>query len=217
MLLRFLAALAVAAPLHGQIMRLPNRSGEPGSFLTVAIGLRQQQAVSDGSTGSTWDFGQGVEYRGSLERHLRNGTSFGVAYGQVNMPLRYSNTLFSGNAHTKIQTLMLVMHGGGTRGFHQVFDVAGGVTRYSSFKRDSDGSAIASARAKDDDLTFALGYGLGYAFTGRTAVTVVQEYGLVVHQNDGLSGSASRSSQVYTTRLGLRMGFGSKGRRRGPL
>lgn len=207
-----LAGLA-GAPIHAQILKIPPRSGEPGSFVSFAIGLRQQQSVSDGSTRSTWDFGQGVEYRASLENHMRNGTSVGIAYGQSDMPLRYSTTLSSVDARARVRTLMLALHGGALRGFHQVFDLGIGVTRYGGFRRASDNAAISGAPAKDDDLTLAIGYGFGYAFSARSALTIVQEYGLIVHQTDGLSGNTSRSSQAYTTRVGLRLGFGSRRRR----
>lgn len=207
-----LASLLLAAPLPGQILKVPRRSAEPGSFLALGIGMRQQQSVSDGRTRSTWDFGQGVEYRAALERHVRNGTSAGIAYGQARMPLVYSTTLSREDAHARVRTLMLTLHGGAPRGLHQVFDLSGGVTRYSDFTRDRDGAAVAGAPARDDDVTFALGYGLGYAFSPRSAVTLVQEYGLVIHQSEGLSGNTSRSQQAYTTRVTVRMGLGSKRR-----
>ena len=208
------AAVLAAAPLQSQILRIPRRSGEPGSFLTVAAGLRQQQAVTDGTTASTWDFGQGFEYRASLENHIRNGTSIGIAFGQSNLPLLFRAGLSETDARAKLQTLMIVLHGGAPRGFHQVFDIGAGITRFSNFRRSSDKTAIAGAPAKDDDPTLALGYGFGYGFSSRSAVTIVQEYGLVLHQSKGLSGNSARSSQAYTTRVGLRMGFGTKKGRR---
>ncbi len=207
------ATVLAASSLESQILKIPRRSGEPGSFLAVALGLRQQQPVSDGTTASTWDFGQGLEYRASLENHIRNGTSVGIAYGQSDMPLVFSTTLARTDARAKLQTLMLVLHGGAPRGFHQVFDIGAGITRYSNFRRASDKTSIAEAPKKDDDLTVALGYGLGYGFSARSAITIVQEYGLVIHQSDGLTGNSARSSQAHITRVGLRMGFGTKGKR----
>jgi hypothetical protein len=213
-LIRFLSLVAVAAwsvEAGAQIMRLP-RSTDPGSFLTLAIGLRQQQPVTDGSTSSSWDFGQGIEYRGTLEHNMRGGTTVGVAVTHANMPLTYRSTLVATDAHATVRSYMFTVHGGGTRGFHQVFDIGAGITRYSNFRRDQDDQVIAGAPATDNDLTFALGYGLGYAFSSRSQVTLVQEYGLVIHQNEGLSGSASRSSQTYITRIGMRIGMGSRRR-----
>jgi hypothetical protein len=205
-------ALLLASSLDAQIIRMPRRSLEPGAFFSLAIGMRQQASVADGRSGSTWDFGQGVEYRASLEHHLRAGTSVGIAYGRSTMPLHYSSALLGTDGEARLQSLMLTLHGGGSSGLHQVFDLGAGITRYSNFRRDSDGAPIAGAPARDDDLSFSLGYGIGYAFSARSAVTVVQEYGLIIHQRTGLTGTEPRSQQVYTTRVGVRLGFGQKRR-----
>lgn len=206
------AAIAVAVPslLFAQIIRLPSRSAEPGSYLTLGMGLRAHQPVDDGSTGAVWDFGQGVEYRASLEHNLRRGTSAGFAYSRANMPLVYGSAITATDAEARIQQLLFTVHGGASRGFHQVYDLSIGVTRYSNFRRKSDKSAIAGAPSKDDDFTASLGYGLGYAFSTRTQLTVVQEFQLIIHQSEGLQGNASRSAQANLTRVGIRLGFGSR-------
>jgi hypothetical protein len=205
-----LVAISTPSVLAAQIMRLPSRSAEPGSFLTLGIGLRGQQPVDDGSTGTSWDFGQGLEYRASIENNLRRGTSVGLSYVRSKMPLVYRTSLAAIDAEARLQQLMLTVHGGASKGFHQVFDLSAGMTRYSNFQQKSDGSAIPGASTKDDDFSLALGYGLGYAFSTRSQVTVVQEYQLMLHQNEGLTGNASRSAQANVTRLTVRMGFGSR-------
>lgn len=206
------AALVVTQAAGAQIIRLPSRrSAEPAAWTSLSVGLRQQEAQFDGTTGATWDFGGSVEYRGSLEKNLGRGSAFGVIGTYSSVPLTYSNSLISNmNATATVRGLMLGFHAGGTQGFHQAIDISAGVTQYGNFRRDPQGDPIGS-NDYDSDFTFVFGYGFGYAFGPRSALTVVQDYEQILHQRDNIPNGQSRASTAYVTRVGLRLGFGSKG------
>jgi hypothetical protein len=219
------AALAVlaatVAPVRvalGQVMRLPG-SGEPAYWTSLSAGLFQTQAVLDGRTQTVWDFGQGVQYRASIEQAIGNQSSIGVTGTYARLPLTFTELAPATDvsscgggcdAHADVTSLTGSFHAGGGQGFHQVIDLAVGVTRFAHFRADDTDRRLGPDG--DTDFSFMVGYGFGYSLSPRTQIVLVQEYGSAFHQGDGLRGSDRRMNQQYTTRLGARFGIGTRSR-----
>lgn len=214
------ASLALAAaPVEAQIIR-PPRGGEPRLWVSFSPGLFQSQSVLDGRTNTAWDFSRSsaLALRGSLELAMRGGATFGVVGSYINMPMQY----FSGlegpggpapecqpcDAHAKVMSLGGLFHMGGGDGLHQVIEVSAGVTRYRDFTTDDGGRSLPPE--SDTDLSFVIGYGFGYSMSPRLRFALVQDYGVTVHQGEGLSNNAGTTSSQRVTRLGVRMGLGAR-------
>lgn len=216
-------ALALALPrgaLEAQIIRPPS-GGSPIAFTSLSVGLFQAQNVLDGRTDTAWrlDQSSGLAFRGTLEYATRGGASFGVVGGFVRMPLEYYSGLEGPggpvpecqpcDAHVDIMSLGGLFHIGGGQGLHQVIEVSAGVTHYRNFSNDESGGSDLVPES-DTDLSFAVGYGFGYALNSRLAFTLVQDYGMVLHQGENLPNNASRTASQRVTRLGVRMALGAR-------
>jgi hypothetical protein len=200
-------------------MRMP-RTDEPALWASLSAGLFQTQAVLDGRTNSAWDFGQGVQYRASLEQAVGNQSSLGVMGTYARLPLTYTDlgqtidVLSCGdgcNAHADVISLMGSFRAGGGQGFHQIIELSAGVTRFAKFREDDSGARLRPPNG-DTDFAFTVGYGFGYGLSPRAQIVLVQEYGSAFHQQDGLRGGDRRNNQQYTTRLGARFGLGTRSR-----
>ncbi|MDQ6718980.1 MAG: hypothetical protein M3Z17_11630 [Gemmatimonadota bacterium] len=219
----------VAAPsVNAQYSSFP-RTTEPAYWLSGGVGAFNGQGVNDGSTSSTWDFGQKTswQYRGTIEKAIQNQSSIGVVGTFVHVPITYryggfietppcnttscspSTTCSTCAAHLDMIGLMGQFHAGGGTGFHQVLEIAIGATAYRNLKRDSDGAALAPTGGNIDG-SFALGYGFGYGFSSNSEVTLTQDYGLILHENTGLASGTSNTNTVRSIRAALRYGFGSQ-------
>lgn len=207
-----LALLALAAPaLDAQIVRLPRRSREPALWASVAGGYMQMGSVNDGRTQSVWAFGDGFQFRGSLEYAIGSGTTVGVVASTAHLPLRYLGSTAETadvDAHADVRTLHAGFHAGGGIGFHQVIQVGLGVTQFANLRSDQGSSDLEPS--SDTDFSFALGYGFGFTMSSRLHVSVVQEYGSSIHQSEGLSNDTRRATNQFTTRLGVRVGAGAR-------
>jgi hypothetical protein len=210
--LRRLIAVSVlyAATANAQLGRFPRRSAEPRVWGGFTVGLTQPFTVSDGTTGSTWDFGSAIQYRATLEKTLQPGSSFGVAVGLTQTPLTYSGGVVGGcgscDASANIYQVLALVHAGTGNGFHQVLELAGGATAYTNFQRSGGGTLPPDK--PDYDLSFSFGYGFAYGLSPTSDIEVVQEVGTTIHQRTGLSASANNLPRIYVTRLGMRIGLG---------
>ena len=217
-----LAAVAItsASTAKAQYSGFP-RVEEPGYWLSGGVGAFNAQGVNDGSTSSSWDFGQKTnwQYRASIEKAIQNQSSIGIVGTYVHLPFTYSSAkgcdLVGGDvlvtscpAHLDLVGLAGQFHAGGGTGFHQVLDIALGVSAYRNLKRDSDGAALAPLKGNIDG-SFALGYGFGYGLSSNTEITLVQDYGLILHENTGLQSGSSNTNTVRSIRMALRYGFGA--------
>jgi hypothetical protein len=230
---RFLLAgsmlVLAAGPLSAQ-MRQPRiyTTNDPSVWFTAGVGGFRANVVNDGVTSSTWDFGNStnIQYRGSLEKGMTNGSSFGVAGSWAHVPFLYSSTAFnpvgtgggvqcpSCDAHLDMMTLVATFHSGAGIGFHQVLELSGGVVAYRNLKRDSDGAKLAPGGGNVDPLC-SLGYGLGYGLSARTNIDFTTDYfTYAIHERTGLSNGASNTNSMPSIRVALRMGFGSRSVRR---
>jgi opacity protein-like surface antigen len=212
-----LALLVVAAhSADAQVRRRTATVGEPSMFVSLSTGVYGANEIGDGETGSTWDFGEGTnwQFRAAVEKALQSQFSLGAVLTYVDVPFVYIGPGCGRcDAHLDLTSIGASFHAGGGQGLHQVLEVSAGAAMYSNLKRDSDGTKL-QPRDGNVDPFFTFGYGFGYTFNPTMQVSIVQDYGLVLHERTGLSNSESNTLTQRTTRLNFRMGFGSKGRRR---
>lgn len=210
--------LFMATSADAQIQRRGAVStNEPSMWVDLGIGVYSANGISDGSTNSTWDFGNGTDwqYRAALEKVLQNQFSLGGVVTYVNVPFVYSGPNCAGgcDAHLDLTSLGASFHAGGGQGLHQVLEVSAGAALYRNLTRDSDKFKLAPTGGNIDPF-FTFGYGFGYTFNPTMQLSVVQDYGLALHERTGLTNDQSNTLTQRTTRLNFRMGFGSQTRRR---
>ena len=211
------AVLLAAPSADAQVLPVPRRSTAPVAWASLSAGLLQfNNNIVDGRTESVWDFGSTIQYRGTVEMDVGNYGAVGFVAGLADAPLTYASNQVvacsSGcDAHAKIWTLMAGFHMGGGAGFHQIIDLSAGTTIYRDFTMDNGGDAL-PPESPDKDISLAVGYGFGWGFGTRMQLMLVQDAAYSLHQRDGLSGRQNSSSTQYITRIGLRMGLGSKAR-----
>ncbi len=213
-----LALAAIAPAVDAQVLPVPRRGSAPIVWGSLSAGMLQiNNDIVDGRTQSVWRFGTALQYRGSVEVDVGNYGAVGFVAGLADAPLRYGTaTPTAGcpgvcDAHAKIWTLMAGFHMGGGIGFHQIIDLSAGTTIYRDFTSD-DGNETLPPESPDKDISLSVGYGFGWGFGPRMQLMLVQDAAYVLHQRDGVSGSQNSSSQHYVTRLGLRVGLGTKAR-----
>ena len=202
-----LALATASSSASGQIIR-PGASLTSRTWASIGAGVVQSQTIEDYATLTEWDFGTILQWRASVERTLRNGGSVGLAgaisrpslsyYGAGCDPCDASANFFQALAAFRI--------GGGT-GFHQVIELHAGVTGFSNFRRGSDDAQL-DPRETVLDPTFAVGYGFGYGFSENTQISVVQEYGAMLHRSDRAPSGTNSLRQMQTTRFAFRIGLG---------
>ena len=209
-----------SAPAGAQIINVPNGglSREPAFVLTTTVGLQSIQSVFDGRTQTIWNFSQAAQVGASLEKSLGRGSSFGVAASWSKVPLQYLDTsaVNSGvarccDAHVDALTAGLQFTSGGGVGFHQLVVINAGIIAFQHFDVKSNGfGPTTTPPQRDIDPRLAVAYGFGYGLSPRSEVFIIQEYGVSLHQSDGLDGGTRRQYQQQTTRLGFRVGAGSR-------
>jgi hypothetical protein len=209
-------ALFVGSSADAQVRRRAPLVSEPSMWGSLSVGLYGANGISDGATNSTWDFGEGTswQYRAALEKALQNQFSLGGVLTYVDVPFVYSGPSCGRcDAHLDLTSLGVSFHAGGSQGLHQVLEVSAGAAMYRNLTRDSDGAKLAPTDGSVDPF-FTFGYGFGYSFNPTMQVSIVQDYGLVLHERKGLANNESNTLTQRTTRLNFRMGFGNRARRR---
>jgi hypothetical protein len=213
--MRFLTMAVLIASIategNAQIRRGPGQGAglAPGWMASASIGLLQPFSLSDGSTGSDWDFGSAIPLRIAVERVVDGSVSLGFALMGGSFPLRYRN--FGGNgcpgscdADAAVKQLAGFLHAGGGAGFSQIFELTAGVTGFSDFEvRNADQRV--GPTSTDWDATFGLGYGISYGIGRSTEIQLVQELFTLIHQRTGLSGNANTLPRIFVTRIGGRV------------
>jgi len=212
--LLFMLLLPLALP--AQIMRV-RVERDPSAWTSLSVGLVDLAGVEDRDTKSTWAFGQGVQYRVSLEKALRGQSGIGVVATFAEMPLTYQREAPLTGAATctspcdataNIWSLTGGFHAGGGMGLHQVIQLGIGAAMFGNFRDDATGEALPPTKI-DVDLSFDIGYGIGYTLSPRVQASLVQGFGFIVHPGNG-SGSSSSTVQTRVMRLGVRYGLGTK-------
>lgn len=199
---------ALAWSAEAQIIQ-PSIRTQPVAWTSLAVGWFQQGEVCGAD--ACWDFGGAPQFRVTLERPLGSRATLGVAATAARAPLIYRGGLLGGScsscdADANVTQFLGQFHMGGSgSGFHQVVDVSAGATMYSNF-RGTDGTRLGPGGASFD-VTFGVGYGFGVALSPRTHVTLVQGWGLTLHERQ--PGRSENTSVQQTTRIGARFGLGN--------
>lgn len=185
-------------------------------WVSLSTGVYGANEISDGVSGSTWDFGEGTnwQYRAAVEKALQPQFSLGAVLTYVDVPFVYFGPGCARcDAHLDLTSLGVSFHAGGGQGLHQVLEASAGAAMYRNLRRDSDNAELQPTDGNVDPF-FTFGYGFGYTFNPTMQVSIVQDYGLVLHERTGLSNDQSNTLTQRTTRLNFRLGFGTRGRRR---
>ena len=220
---RFFALMLVtlvALPAQSQVRRRVPAVVEPTAWVSLGIGLFNGNDVSDGRTESVWDFGRASnpQYRASIEKAISRTASIGATGTYVHAPFRYigpggDNSCTSCPAHLDVIALGASIHVGGGLGLHQVLEASAGALAYRNLERDSDNVALAPVNGNIDPY-FTFGYGFGYTFNPQMQLSIVQDFGLALHERTGLTSEDSNTLTQRTIRLNFRYGFGNRVRAR---
>jgi hypothetical protein len=190
---------------------------------SLGAGLLNANDVSDGELGTTWDFGRAstAQLRGSIEKGVSRNASVGLTGTYAHVPFIYRQSGATTpaepfcdvcDAHMNIVSLGASFHYGGGIGLHQVIEASAGALQYRDLKADGTGAKLAPVDGNIDPY-FTFGYGFGYTFSPNMQASVVQDFGLAIHEGGGLSSDQSNTLRQRTIRVNLRYGFGSKRRR----
>jgi hypothetical protein len=227
-----LVLLSAAAPADAQIRRRVPALAAPEIWTSLSAGIYGGNGISDGSTQSTWDFGAGTtwQYRAAVEKSLQRQISAGLVGTYVKVPFTYIGSAGASScsrcsAHLDLVSLGISFHAGGGPGLHQVLEASAGALQYRNLRQDvqpnipDQGGASGNPNALapldgNVDPFFTFGYGFGYTFNQNMEVSVVQDYGLALHEKKGLETGQSNTLTQRSTRLNFRFGFGAKTRRR---
>jgi hypothetical protein len=207
---------AAAVPAQSQVRRRVPRVPEPSAWATLSIGLFNANDVSDGRTESVWDFGRASnpQYRVSLEKAISSTASVGGTASYVRAPFTYLGSSSESScercaAHLDIATLGASFHVGGGIGLHQVIEASAGALAYRNLKRDDTKEKLAPTGGNVDPY-FTFAYGFGYTLNPSAQVSIVQEFGLAIHERTGLTSEDSNTLTQRTLRLNFRYGFGNR-------
>jgi hypothetical protein len=203
--------LVGAAAAHAQIIdsRI-GRTRDPIAWTSLSIGWFRQNALCDQETNACWDFGSAPQWRATLEFPMGRGATVGAAATIARVPMVYNggigaNSCVRCDADANIVQYLANVRIGGGSGFHQVIDLNAGTTVFSNF-RSTTGTRLGGKAVTD--WSFSVGYGFAYSLSPRMQIMLLQEYGLVIHARQ--SGSAERTAQQSTIRLGGRVGLGDR-------
>ena len=208
-----LLVFVVALPSGAQVIRRGSLGqAPPAAWVSGGAGLTEAWTVTDGTTGSVWEFGSATQFTASLEKAY-SGATLGLRGTTSLVPLRYTGPDASGvptstQADANVSQLFVSAHAGGGRGFHSVLELDLGGTRYSNFREQRTGARLGPS--SDTDFSLAFGYGAGFGFSNSFAVDVVRDYGKSWHQRTGLDASADASATLQDWRVVGRFGLGSR-------
>lgn len=183
------------------------RFGQPNAWVSLNIGWLQQGGLCDPGSNSCWDFGNALQWRGTLEYPIGRGATIGAAATTARVPLRYSSATTCSSvcdADANVSQYLGQLHLGGGTGIQQAIDVSAGMTVFTNF-RATDGTRLAPAKAVSN-FSFAVGYGLALPLSQNFHITLLQEYGQIIGKR--MSGQSSNTAQQNITRLGARVGLG---------
>ena len=199
--------LVASSDAGAQIIRPRYQLRAPAAWVSLGAALQQSWSVTDGATGSRWEFGNATPYQASLEKALSGDASFGVRGSTAKVPLRYVGPAVTTEADANVSQLFGTLHVANGREFHTVLELSAGATLYSNFRARTDGAKL-GPDSPDADFSFAFGYGFGYAFSPAFSIDVVQDVATSLHQKTGLSAGDDSSVRIHGTRIVGRFGLG---------
>ena len=184
------------------------RFGQPNAWASLGIGWLQQGGLCDPGSNSCWDFGNAMQWRGTLEYPMGRGATIGAAATTARVPLTYIQTLGcpSGcDADANVSQYLAQLHLGGGTGIQQAIDIAAGMTVFTNFRSKDTGIRLDPAKAVSN-FSFSVAYGFALPIKSNFHLTLSQEYGQIIGKR--MSGRSSNSAQQNITRIGARVGLG---------
>ena len=204
-----LPILLVSMDAGAQIIRPKFGIQPPSAWVSAGAALQQAWTVTDGTTGSRWEFGSATTYGGALEKTTSSGVAVGIRGSTGVVPLSYVGPAATSDANARVSQLFGTIRMANGQGFHSVLELSAGATNYSEF-RSQTGNLQLAPLTGDTDFSFAFGYGFGYSFSPRVSIDVVQDVTTSVHQKDGLSPSDDSTVRLHATRILGRIGLGGR-------
>lgn len=232
-LLLLVPLLAVSSPAAAQLRGGggPARStGVPGWWFSGGAVVAGVGTVSDGASGSTWDFSGDPRWlvRGTLEKTLQPTTTIGVGVNFGNVDFNYRPLAGAGvpdalpdepasvatcrsagcAGQVDLWSVQAVLRGGGAaEGLYQIVEATGGVMGFRGLRAKVDGSPLPVTNSYD--INAGIGYGFGFALDHDLHIAFVQDWGIAWHSADGLPEGVGRTYRVRNSRITLRYGLGS--------
>lgn len=220
--------VGAAAPLAAQIRggrRPMAQQPDHGWWFSGGANAVTLNDIADGRTNTRWKFGADPlwQFRATLEKALDEGSTLGIAagYGVVDVTLEplvvvpslpgaVSRVCASGcEAQTELYTLTgQFRSGGGQRGFHTIFVLAGGANAFRNFTVRATGDSVPGLTKLQTDLGGTLGGGFAYALSRGLVVELIQDFGIGWHSKENLADGQGRTYRSRSTRAGLRFQFG---------
>lgn len=212
---RLMAALllvGVALPAQAQFgVWLPGlgNGGDPSYWVGLSWGYVDGVSMSDEATNSTWSFAYTSQIRATLEKTVATGITIGASAGFASSNLSYRDRAANATCTTAckgradIAQYMAFVRGGNGKGFHPVYSLEGGVTRFTNFRDRVSGAALPPAAT--NDFTFGISAGLGYGFSPTSGVYVGEQFDFMLHQQS--DEEATSAPRQMTFRVGFRIGF----------
>ena len=169
----FVAALVMAAPMHAiaaQVQPLPDPRTTPVTWVSASGALIDMQSFYGGANGEAWNWGSGVQLRGTLERALRRDMTVGLAGSFARLPLTVSGggcNPCEGDGTVWTAMGVLRLGGGGGIGFHSAFEASVGAAGFTNLPGPGvlfapDAGSSGSEAHSSIVPAVAAAYGVGY-------------------------------------------------------
>lgn len=213
MLRKAVALLVLAAvPALAQFPRSRNNVYVgPEYWVGLSYGFVDATTIFDGNTNTEWRLGYAPQIRATFEKTLQRGITMGISAGYATQPLTYTSSTFNADCGTScsakadVTQYMAFIQGGGSSGFHIVYNIEGGVTQYSKFRLDSDEDIKLPPDKGGYDFSFGLGGGVGYGISPTADLYVMEVVDFVLHPQG--SSSSSSVPRLPEFRAGFKFGF----------
>ena len=182
---------------------------DPQTWVSAGVGWQGGWTVVDGSTQTRWDLGDAQQYGLTIERAVNSGITLGVRAATSKPSVNFQNTNaapLTRQVDARVTQALGVVHVTTGRTIRSVFELGIGSTIYSGFRERGTNNRLGPAT--DSDFTFVFSYGLGYTFSRKFHVDVVQDLGTSLHQKTGLAAGDDTSTRISSTRLIARLGLG---------
>jgi hypothetical protein len=231
-LLLLVPLLAVSSPVAAQLRGGgPVRSsGTPKWWFSGGAAVAGVGTVSDGPSGSTWDFSGDPRWqvRGTLEKALQPTTTLGLGLNFGNVDFNYRPLPGAGvpdappdepasvaacrsagcTGQMDLWGVQAVLRGGGAaEGLYQIVEATGGVMGFRGLRAKLDGAPLPVENTVD--INVGIGYGIGFALDTDFHIAFVQDWGIAWHRSDGLPEGVGRTYRTRNSRITLRYGLGS--------
>ena len=202
--------LATAASSGAQIIDAggsARRFGQPNAWASLGIGWLQQGGLCDPGSNTCWNFGNALQWRGTLEYPIGRGATIGAAATTARVPLIYgsSGPCNGCDADANVSQYLGQLHLGGGTGIQQAIDITLGMTVFTNFREAGTGTRLDPQKAVSN-FSFSVAYGLALPISQNFHVTLSQEYGQIIGTR--MAGQSSNTAQQNITRLGARVGLG---------